>query len=170
MHVTGLNRREDPLRLAGGDVPLRLPWNEFGQWPVQPVGSCTRGLAQLIAAVGQPPQRLELRVAGQHPKASGAEATTATACASCASVLRSCPVSSCRARGRELRRHVHHVLTIGQQPLRQGTARAVAALHRPHPLGVGGDVISHRRVPDLARGEPAPGQDLLLLVDDFDGL
>ena len=46
------------------------------------------------------------------------------------------------------------MLAVGQQPLRQRAAGAVAALHRPHPLREGRDVFAHRRVPGLVRAEP----------------
>ena len=141
---------------------LRLSRNEFGQQPVQPVGCLDPGLAQLVAPVGQHPQRLELHVVGQHPQAGGAHRdhghgvrVVGVGLAVVAGVELACP------RG-QLRRHVHDGLTIGQQPLRQRPAGAVAALHRPHPLRVAGHVLSHRGVPGLVRGEAAGRQDRLL--------
>ena len=52
---------------------LRLSWNEFGQEAMQPVDGLDLGLAQLVAPVGQQPQRLELGVVGQHPQRPGAD-------------------------------------------------------------------------------------------------
>ena len=95
-------------------------------------------------------------------------ATTATACASWASVLRLWPVSSSSGSGAELGRHVDDVLAVGEQPLRQRAAGAVAALDRPDPLPVGRDVFAHRRVAGLVGAEPAGRQDCLVVVDDLD--
>ena len=108
-----------------------------------------RRLGQLLTLVDQHPQHLQLLVVRQHPQALVRTATTATACASWASVLRLWPVSNNRTRA-ELRWHVDPVLAIGEQPLRQGPAGAVAAFHRP---GARGHVRTYVRIavyPDLS--------------------
>ena len=127
-----------------------------------------RGSGQLLAAVGQHPQRLELDVVGQHPQPRGADRdhrdrvrVVGVGLAVVAGVEQPGP-------GRQLRRHVDHVLAVGQQPLRQRPAGAVAALHRPHPVRPRRDVLAHRGVPGLVGAEPAGRQHRLAVVDDLD--
>jgi hypothetical protein len=62
-------------------------------------------------------------------------------------------------------RHVDHPLTVGQQPLRQRPAGAVAALHRPDPLRPSRDVLTHRRVAGLIGAVPAGRQHAFPIVD-----
>jgi hypothetical protein len=70
--------------------------------------------------------------------------------------------------GRELGRHVDHVLAVGQQPLRQRSAGAVAALDRPHPLRPWRHRLPHRRMAGLVGAEPSSCEHLLAIVDDLD--
>ena len=58
--------------MAGGDL-LVLSRNEFRQEAVKPVGGPHPGLAELVAAIDQHPQRLELGVVAEHPQAGGAD-------------------------------------------------------------------------------------------------
>ena len=148
---------------------LRLSRNEFRQQPVHPVHALDPGPAQLGPPVDQQPQRLELHVVGQHPKRRGAHRDHRDGVRVVRVGLAVVPGVQRPGPGRELRRDVDDVLAVGQQPLRQRPAGTVAALHRPRPLGVAGDVFAHRRVPGLVRGEPAGRQDRLLVVDDLDG-
>jgi hypothetical protein len=71
--------------------------------------------------------------------------------------------------GGELGGHIHHVLPVGQQPLRQRTPCTVAALDRPDPVRPGRDVLEHRGVAGVVDAEPAGRQHSLVVVDDLDG-
>jgi hypothetical protein len=154
-HVAWAHRRQDGLGLAGCDVLLALSWNEFGQQSVQPVRGLDPALAQLVTPIAQHPQRLHLRVVGEHPKATGAHRDRGDGMRVVRVGLAVVPGVELAGAGRQLRRHVHDVLTIGQQPLRQWPSGTVAAFHRPHPVRVTGHVLSHRGVPGLVRGEAA---------------
>jgi hypothetical protein len=136
---------------------------------VNSVHALDAGPGQFRAPVHQQPQSLEVHVVGQHPQTLGAHRdhgdrvrVVRVGLAVVAGVEHPRP-------GRQLRRHIHHMLTVGQQPLRQRASGTVAALDRPHPIRVGHDVSPHRRVPGLVRAEPAGRQDSLGLVDDLDG-
>jgi hypothetical protein len=96
-HVAWAHRRQDGLGLAGRDVLLALSWNEFGQQSVQPVRGLDPALAQLVTPIAQHPQRLQLRVVGEHPKATGAPRPRRR---HARRARRSCGCARCRARGR----------------------------------------------------------------------
>ena len=110
---------------------------QFGQQPLEPVDGLDPAPGQLLAAVGEHPQRLELAVELQHPQALGADRddrdrvrVVGVGLAVVAGVEQPDP-------GGELRRDVDDVLAVVEQPLRQRPAGAVAALDRPDPLGPG---------------------------------
>ena len=136
---------------------------------MQSVDALGPGPTQLGPPVHQQSQRIELRVVGQHPKRRGAHRDHGDGVCVMGVGLAVVPsVEQPRPR-RQLRRHIHHVLTVGQQSLRQRSAGAVAALHRPGSIAEPGDVFAHRGVPGLVGAEPACRQHGLALVDDLDG-
>jgi hypothetical protein len=140
----------------------------LGQQPMQPVDALHPGTGELLAPVGQHPQRLEVGVVGQHPQARSAGRDhghrvriVGVGLAVVSGVEQPRP-------GRELGRHVHHVLAMSQQSLRQRAAGAVAALDRPDPIRPPRHGSTHRRIPGPVGAEPAGGQHRLLTVDDLD--
>jgi hypothetical protein len=71
--------------------------------------------------------------------------------------------------GSQLGRHVDHHFTVGQQPLRQWAAHTVGTLDRPptiRPLVP--YVPQHQPISGAVGAEPAGGQLLALLVDSLD--
>jgi hypothetical protein len=70
--------------------------------------------------------------------------------------------------GGQLRWHVHHGFTVGDQSLRGVPADAVAAFHRPYPLRVAPAEGTHRPVAVPVGAEPAARQYGLPVVDDLD--
>lgn len=153
--VAGARRGQDRLGLQRGQVLLALSRNQFRQQPVQPVDALHLRLRQLVAAVDQHPQHLQVRVMGEHPQALGADRDDRHRVRVMGVGLAVMPSVQQPRPSRQLRRHVHNVLTVGQQPLRQRPTGAVAALHRPHPFPVPGDVPAHRGVAGLVGAEPA---------------
>ena len=124
--VAGADRGEHRLGLTGGDVLLRLSREQFGQQPLEPVDGLDPAPGQLLAAVGQHPQRLELAVERQHPQACGADRdhrdrvrVVGVGLAVVAGVEQPDP-------GRELGRHVDDVLAVGSS--------SRCASGRPAPL------------------------------------
>jgi hypothetical protein len=135
---------------------------------VEPVDRLDPGPGEFLTAVGQHPQRLELPVVGQHPKPVG---TDRDHCDRVRVVGIGLPVvAGVKQPGpcRELGRHIDDMFTVGQQPLRQRPARAVAALDRPHPVRPWRYGLAHRGVPSLVGPEPASRQHGLVIVDDLD--
>jgi hypothetical protein len=70
--------------------------------------------------------------------------------------------------GRQFRWHVEHRFAVGDQPLRDVPADAVAALDCPDPLRVAPAGGEHRPVAVPVGTEPATRQDHLPTVDDLD--
>lgn len=94
--VTRADGREQRLGLQRRDVLLRLSRKQFSEERLEPVEVWTPAPGQRFAAVGEHPQRLKLAVDLQDPQPAVPSATTATECASSASVFRLCPVSNSR--------------------------------------------------------------------------
>jgi len=159
---------EDCLGLQGCDVLLRPAGGQLGEKPVQPVDGLDPLAGQLLAAVGEHPQRLELLVVGQHSQPAGADRDRRDRVRVVGVGLAVVPGVEQPGSGRQLGRHVHDVFAVGQEPLRQRPAGAVAAFDRPDPLRPGLDVLAHRGVPDLVGAEPTRGQHRLPVVDDLD--
>ncbi|HEY5358041.1 MAG TPA: hypothetical protein VIJ82_10240 [Streptosporangiaceae bacterium] len=70
--------------------------------------------------------------------------------------------------GRQLGWHIHHMLTIGQKPVRDVPADALASLNRPHPLRPVPGLRQHRRIPGGVGGMPALASDGLIAGHDLD--
>src|ERR1022692_4739313 len=70
--------------------------------------------------------------------------------------------------GRQLRRHIHDRLAVGDQALRDVPADPVAALHRPGAVLELAARGQHRLVAVPVSAEPAREQHLLPVVDDLD--
>jgi hypothetical protein len=135
---------------------------------LQPVDGLHPDPCEFFAAVDQHPQRLELDVIAQHPQVLGADRDhrdrVGVVCVGLAVV----PGIEQPGAGGELGGHVDHLLTVGQQPLRQRPAGAVAALDRPHPLRPTGDVLAHRGIAGLVGTEPARRQHRLATINHLD--
>jgi hypothetical protein len=166
--VSGSHGSEDRLGLQGGDVLLRLPRGELGEQPVQPVDGLDPSSGQFLTVIDQHPQRFELDVIGQHPQPGRTDRdhgdrvrVMGVGLAVVAGVEQPRP---CRQFGR----HVDHVFTIGQQPLGQRPAGAVAALDRPDPVRPARDVLAHRGIARLVGAEPTGCQHHLPLIDYLD--
>jgi hypothetical protein len=60
------------------------------------------------------------------------------------------------------------MLTIGQKPVRDVPADALASLNRPHPPRPPPGLRQHRRIPGGVGGIPAPASDGLITGHDLD--
>jgi len=69
---------------------------------------------------------------------------------------------------RQLRRHVQDGFAVGDQTLGDVPADPGAALHRPHPIRKPPAGGQHRLIAVGIRAVPAPGQNLLVCVDNLD--
>jgi hypothetical protein len=124
--------------------------------------------AQRPAAVGQDPQHRQLLIIGdpaqaRHPGSGQRDRMRAGRI--CFTAL---PGGEYPGAGRQLRRHVHHVLTIGQQPAGDVPANALAALDRPGPLRPPLHPRQHGPVPGRVRPIPASAHDGLVACHDLD--
>ena len=70
--------------------------------------------------------------------------------------------------GRQLGRHIHHMFSRGQQPVRDMPADALASLDRPGPLRPPPRLRQHRPVPGHIGPIPAPANDGLIAGHDLD--
>jgi hypothetical protein len=68
----------------------------------------------------------------------------------------------------QLRRHIHHGFTVGDQPLGDVTADAGASFDGPKPVRVPTAGGQHRLVAVAVGGESAPAYRLFAIVDDLD--
>ena len=130
----GRTRGEHRLGLTGGDVAFRLPWQEFCEQRLESVDGLDPPTGQCLTAVGEHPQRLELAVELQHPQGRGAHGNSSdrvrvvgVGLAVVAGVEQPDP-------GRELRRHVDHLLAVLEETLSEWSSGAVRSLNRPDPL------------------------------------
>jgi hypothetical protein len=96
-------------------------------------------------------------------------ATIATEWASTGSLLRVVAGGEHPHLRRQLRRHIQHRLPVVHQPVGDVPADAVAALHRPHPLGEPAPGSEHVGVAGPVGTVPADRQYPAVLVDDLDG-
>ncbi|WUI71660.1 hypothetical protein OHQ90_18155 [Nocardia sp. NBC_00403] len=71
--------------------------------------------------------------------------------------------------GRQFRRHVHHGLAVGDQPLRQVLADPVAALHRPDMIAVAAPECEHVFVAGGVGTESALAENAFGVIEYFDG-
>jgi hypothetical protein len=142
--------------------------SELGEQPLQPVHGRHPLIRQLVAVVDQHPQRLELAVGREDTQVLAADGghrdrvrVVGVGLAAMAGVQESGP-------GCQLGRDIDHPLAGLQQPLRQRTAHAEAALDCPLPVRPLVHVLPHGREAGLVGSEPARTEDLLSLVDDLD--
>jgi hypothetical protein len=166
--IPGTGGGEDRLGLQDGDVLVCLSGSELGQQTLQPV-HCLHSLpSELLAAVSEHPQRLELDVIGQHPQVLGADRHHRNSVRIVCVGLSVVPGVEQPRPSRQLGRHIDHLFTVREQLLRQRPARAVAAFDSPHPFRPSRHRLPHRGVAGLVRAEPARGQHDLVVVDDLD--
>jgi hypothetical protein len=77
-------------------------------------------------------------------------------------------VANTRARGGQLRRHVHDGLPVGDQALGDVAADAAASFDGPETVGVLAAGGQHGLVAVAVGGEPASTDGLFSVVDDLD--
>jgi hypothetical protein len=126
-------------------------------------------LTQGPPAIGQDRQHRELGVTGdraQPPHAGGGQRDRVRVGGIGLAAL---PGSEHPRAGRQLGRHIHHLLTIGQQPVRQMPADPLASLDRPDPLRPVLRLREHRPVPGGVGGIPSTLPDGLITGHDLDG-
>ena len=148
--------------LGGGEVLLRATGQHFQQDPVQLADLAGVLLADRAAPVDQQLQHLELLVGDDraqpgHPGADQRDRVRVGGVGLAALPGREHP----RPRG-QLRRHVHDVLAVGEQPVGDVPADALAALDRPDPLRPRRDECQHRLVALDGGVEPATTDDGLV--------
>ena len=166
--VTGPDGGEHGLGLGGGQVAFALARQQFAEQALQPVDRLDPLAGELVAAVGEHPQRLELTVLDHHPQAFGADrddgdgvGVQGVGLAVVAGVEEPHP-------RRELRRHIDHLLAGGDESLGQWTAGAVGSLDRPEAVGPLLHITAHRGVTGVGGVEPTAAEELFVGVDDLD--
>jgi hypothetical protein len=145
------------------------PGNQLEQQMVQPGDDLGARPAELVAAVQQQAHRHGGVIDDDLPQTRGAQHDHGDAAGVDRVDLAALAGGEHPGSGGQLRRHLDDGLTIGEQPLGDVPADAVATLHRPDPVGVltaGGE---HRLVAVAVGAEPALPDGLLPLVDDLNG-
>ena len=132
--VAGPDCGEDCFGLQGGEVPVALPGDQLGEQPVEPVHGLHPQVGQLVAAVGEHPQRHDLTVGCHHAQARGADRDHRDG-------VRIQGVGLAVVAGAEepdsrgeLRRDIDDPFAGFDQSLRERTPRAIGALDRPDPV------------------------------------
>ena len=153
--VAGPDSGEHRLGLQGGEVSFALAGEQLGEQPLEPVDGLDALAGQLVASVGEHPQRLELTIGGEHAKTRSAHGddrdrvrVQGVGLAVVAGVEEPDP-------GGQLGRDIEDPFAGLDQPLGQRTAGAVGSLDRPDPVRPGPDIASHRGISRVVGGEPA---------------
>jgi hypothetical protein len=153
---------------VGGEVSLALAGDEFAEQPLEPVDGLDSSVGQLVAAVGEHPQRLELTIGCDHPQTWCARGNyrdrvrvQGIGLAVVAGVEE--PDSS-----RQLRGHVDHLLAGLDQSLGQWASGAVGALDRPDAVRPLPDIAPQRGKAGVVSGEPAAPEQPFGGVEDLD--
>ncbi len=132
--VTRADRGQQRFGLGRGQILLRPARDQLQQQPMQLGDHPGVVLAEGAATVDQQPQHRQLLVVDDraqpgHPGADQRDRMRVGRVGLAALTGREHPGA-----GRQLRRHVDHLLTVGEQPVRDVPADALAALDRPRPL------------------------------------
>ena len=145
--VTGADPSQDGLGLGGREVLLRATGQHFQQDPVQLADLAGVFLADRAAPVHQQLQHLELRVGHDRaqPRHPGADQRDRVRVGGVG--LAALPGGEHPGPRGQLRRHVHDVLAVGEEPVGDVPPDAFAALDRPHPLRPRGTCRASRRSP-----------------------
>ena len=151
--------REEPGRAAG---------NELEQQPVQPTHGAGAGAGELVPAVGQQPQRHQLVVDDDLVQPRSADGDHGDGVGVGSVGLAAVSGGEHPRPRRQLRRHVHHLLAVGDQPLGQVPADPVAAFDRPDPIRPPAGRREHLPVAVPVGAEPAAAEDILPKVEDLD--
>ena len=154
-HVARADGAQQGAGLLGGQELLRPAGHQLQQQVVQPVDHVGAGAAELVTAVDQQPQRDRGVVGDDLPQTFGAQGDHGDAVGIDRVGLAALAGGEHPRPGRQLRRHVHHGLAVGDQALSDVPADAVAALDRPQPvlvLAAGGE---HGLVAVAVGAEPA---------------
>ena len=131
----GRTRREQLAGLRCGQDLLRPAGDQLEQQRVQLADHPGVVRADPSSPVHQQPQRPSSRSSCTTAQAGHARPRpAATECASAGIGLAALPRGEHPHPRRQLGRHVHDRLAVGEQPLGQVPADALAALDRPHPL------------------------------------
>ena len=148
--LADLVARADPsqqcLGLGGGQVLLRTARQHFQQDSVQLADLAGVLLPDRAAPVHQQLQHLELLI-GDHrtqPRHAGSDQSDRVGIGRIG--LAALPGREHPRPSRQLGRHVHDVLAVGEEPVRDVPTDALAALDRPHPLRPRRHVLEHRGV------------------------
>nr|WP_233120727.1 hypothetical protein [Tessaracoccus sp. ZS01] len=91
-------------------------------------------LADAASPVDQQPQEFELVIGDHRMQTTDSDASQGDRVSVGVVSLASLSCSEHPHPRRQLRRYIHHLLTIGDQPLRDGAADALTALDRPDLL------------------------------------
>jgi len=125
-------------------------------------------VGELVAAVGQHPQRLELTIVGHHPQPG-------RSCRDDGDGVRIQGVGFAVVAGveqpdsgRELRWHIDHLLAGRDQALGQRTTGTVGSLDRPEPVRPLLHIAPHRGITALVGRVATSSPPLLVVVEDLD--
>jgi hypothetical protein len=153
--------------LGGGQVLLRSTGQQFQQQLVDAVEQIGTGMPQLVAAVGEQPQRHRHVIGCHDPQALGSQRGYRHTVRVDRIRFAALPGGEYPHLGGELGGYVEHGLAVGDQPLGQVPADTVSALYRPQPLREPAAHSEHLPVAVLVSAEPARGQHGLALVDNL---
>lgn len=127
------------------------------------------GDTELVAAVSQHPQRHRVIVRPHPQQIRGAQRHHRDRVGASGVGLAALPGGEHpRPRG-QLRRHIHHNLAVGNQPLGQVLTDPVAALHRPHPIREPATDGEHVPITGRVGGEPSLTENTFGAVKRLDG-
>jgi hypothetical protein len=135
---------------------------------VQPVDGLGAGPAQLVAPVGEHAQHLQVRIEANLHQVRGAQRDHRHRMRVDRVGLAAVAGGEHPHLSRQLRRHVQHHLAVVHQPVGDVLANAVAAPHRPDPLGAAPAGGAHGGVAGRVGGVPARREHPAAVVDDLD--
>jgi hypothetical protein len=132
---------------------------------VQPVRGSGSGAGELVAAISQQPQGDQLAVDPDFSQLLGADGNHGDGVGVGGVGLAAVAGGEHPCSRREFRRHIQHALAVGDEPLRDVPADAVAAFDRPNPPRPPASSRQHLLVAVPVGAEPATAEYLLPLVE-----
>ena len=168
-HVAWPDAGQQLAGLRGGEIPLRPTRDELEQQLMKLTHHPGVLLTEAPTPVDQQPQQLELLVIDDSPKTAHAHADQGDRVGVGVVGLAALPGGEDPYPRRQLRRHVHHGLALGDEALRDMAADPLTALDRPYSVRPGRDVGQHRGESLGIGGEPATTGDLLVACHHLDG-
>jgi hypothetical protein len=145
---------EQRLGLVRGQLAAHPAGGELGQQPVQPTHRLGPLRCELVAPITQQPQAHMLIVAGHRQDTGAIQGGQADGHGVVLVGLAAVATGVHPDPGGQLDRHIQHHLPVTDQPLSQRPACAVAALHRPAPLGPPGSERRQLRIAIRSVREP----------------